>query len=117
MSNQNEKTAAKADEQVDKADKTADVIPTDKQMKDSQRMMKSALAANAKPEAKTIKEKLDAQPKVKIRIPIPSNMDPEKAKQLFVPVTISGYTYQINRGVWVEVPTSVAEILAESNYI
>lgn len=76
-----------------------------------------AVVDAASSEQESIKAQLDAMPKQRVRIPIPADMDPEKAKKLFVPVQVNGYTYQIMRGEWVEVPTVVADILAEANYI
>ena len=76
-----------------------------------------ATEAKEKKAAANIKEQLDAMPKVRVRIQIPTDMDQVKAKQLFVPVQVNGYTYQIMRGEWVEVPQVVADILAEANYI
>ena len=60
-----------------------------------------------------IKEQLDKMPKKHVRIPI----DEKNKKDMFVPVTISGYTYQIQRGESVEVPEEVERILIEAKYI
>lgn len=74
----------------------------------------------------TTKEKLQKQPKEKIRLYI----NPDKKKQLeaqiaagkkvnwpFTTVQINGYTYQIQYGKEVEVPESVAEILRQAEMI
>ena len=59
----------------------------------------------AKPE-RVIKE----EPKVRIKLPY------DKAKNNSdLPVSINGITYLIQRGVWVEVPLSVAEVLENAN--
>lgn len=60
-----------------------------------------------------VKEQLDKMPKKHVRIPI----DERNPKDLVVPVTISGYTYQIKRGESVEVPEEVERILIEAKYI
>ena len=51
--------------------------------------------------------------KVKITIPV----DKVNDKDTFVPVCLNGKIYQINRGVAVEVPKAVADILKEAGYI
>lgn len=53
------------------------------------------------------------QPKVKIIIP----KDSLNPKNDAIPVCINGYTYLIKRGVAVEVPETVAQILEESGYL
>lgn len=52
-------------------------------------------------------------PKVKIIVPI----DPLNPKDEAVPVGINGYNYLIKRGVAVEVPETIAQILEESGYL
>lgn len=61
----------------------------------------------------SIKDQLDKMPKRTVRIPI----NEQNPKDLVVPVTISGYTYQIKRGESVEVPEEVERILIEAKYI
>lgn len=61
----------------------------------------------------SVKEQLDKMPKKSVRIPI----NEQNPKDLVVPVTISGYTYQIKRGESVEVPEEVERILIEAKYI
>lgn len=77
----------------------------------------TAAAVKANDRNLSVKERLEAQPRVRVRIPVPQGMDPDKARKLLVPVQINGYTFQINRGEWVEVPQEVANILSEANYI
>lgn len=61
---------------------------------------------------RSTKEQLDAQPKVKIRIP------PAKKGDLpYEVVGINGYNYQILKGKEVEVPETVYRILQEANII
>lgn len=60
-----------------------------------------------------VKEQLDKQEKVSIRIP----MDEKNPNDKTVPVTISGYTYLIQRGESVQVPKEVERILIEAKYI
>lgn len=61
----------------------------------------------------SVKEQLDKMPKKSVRIPI----NEQNPKDLVVPVTISGYTFQIKRGESVEVPEEVERILIEAKYI
>lgn len=58
-----------------------------------------------------MKAKLDAQPKVKIIIP-KGEKEPAGA---FETVQLNGYTYQIKKGVYVEVPEQIANIIMDSN--
>jgi hypothetical protein len=55
----------------------------------------------------TTKELLDMQPKRKVRLPKPQ--DPKDPN--YETVQINGYTYTIMKGVEVEVPDEVAEVL------
>lgn len=63
--------------------------------------------------AKKVGETLSKMDKVNVRIPV----DEKNPEDKFVPVTISGYTYQIERGQSVEVPKEVERILIEAKYI
>jgi len=58
-----------------------------------------------------IKAKLASQPRVRIIIP-KGDKDPEGA---FETVQINGYTTQIKKGVYVEVPEQIAQIIMDSN--
>ena len=51
--------------------------------------------------------------KVRIRLP----KDKLNKEDVVVPVCINGYTYQIKRGEWVDVPEEVARILEEAGYM
>ena len=51
----------------------------------------------------------------KVRIKIPE--DHKNPMNRVVPVCINGYLYYINRGQTVEVPETVADILAQAQYI
>ena len=55
----------------------------------------------------------NTQKTVTLTIPI----DKRNPKDLVVPVTINGYTWQIKRGEKVEVPEEVERILHEAKYI
>jgi hypothetical protein len=62
------------------------------------------------------KAMLDAQEKVRIRAyQVPADSSDRPLPDLTV--AINGYVYQIKRGEWVEVPQTVADILAESGHI
>lgn len=56
---------------------------------------------------------LAAEPKVRVRIP----MHPLNEEDRVVPVCVNGYNYFLNRGETVEVPETVAELLAAAAYI
>ncbi len=58
-------------------------------------------------------DEINAQPKVKIKIP----KDPLNPKDDTVPVGVNGYYWVIKRGETVEVPEVVADILTEAGYI
>lgn len=51
----------------------------------------------------------------KVRIKIPA--DKLNKEDVIVPVCINGYTYQIKRGEWLEVPEEVAKILDDAGYM
>jgi maltose-binding protein MalE len=56
-------------------------------------------------------KKLQKETKIKVRI----KEDPKDKND--VPVCINGYIWQIKRGEFVEVPETVAKILAQAGYI
>jgi predicted Mrr-cat superfamily restriction endonuclease len=56
---------------------------------------------------------LSEQKKVRVRIPA----DKLNKHDVVVPVCVNGYTYQIKRGEWVEVPQTVADILEQAGYL
>lgn len=58
-------------------------------------------------------EELSKGKKVRIRLP----KDKLNKEDVVVPVCINGYTYQIKRGEWVDVPEEVARILEEAGYM
>lgn len=51
----------------------------------------------------------------KVRIKVPA--DKLNKEDVIVPVCINGYTYQIKRGEWVDVPEEVAKILDDAGYM
>lgn len=65
---------------------------------------------NERPKTKTeiMKEALAKQPKRTIMIPLESS---EKAGTAYETVQLNGYTYQIQKGVYVDVPEQVAKII------
>lgn len=58
-------------------------------------------------------EELNKQKKIRIRIPN-NQLNPD---DIYVPVCINGYSMIFNRGESIEVPESVAELLAGAGYI
>lgn len=91
-------------EQTEKISKQAEEVEKKLPEITNEMLIKSALS---------VKEQLDNMPKRTVRIP----MDEKNPKEVSVPVTISGYTYQIKRGESVEVPEEVERILIEAKYI
>lgn len=76
--------------------------------------------------AASVGEQLAKQKKVKVKLHLPTQerqkLEAAKAagKNVLWPfetVNINGYTYQIQRGIEVEVPESVYEVLSQSNII
>lgn len=63
-----------------------------------------------KTKAEIIKEKLKAQPRVRIFVPLEGK---EKLGQQ-LPITINGYAVKIPKGVYVEVPMQIGEIVTDS---
>lgn len=64
-------------------------------------------------DAQKMKAHLDAQPKVSIMIPFDAGVNPEQAKKIPFHVNLNGYAIDIPKGVYVEVPKQVAEIIKE----
>jgi hypothetical protein len=60
--------------------------------------------------AQTTKDILDRQPKVRFMIPL----DMGEKKGSYHEVQINGYILRIQKGVFVDIPQSVADLLAES---
>jgi|APEBP8051072266_1049373.scaffolds.fasta_scaffold19378_2 hypothetical protein len=58
-----------------------------------------------------MKAKLNSQPRVRIIIPKEQN----EAEGAFETVQLNGYTLQIKKGVYVEVPEQVADVIMASN--
>lgn len=73
--------------------------------------LKGEVISRPQTKIEIIKAKLATQPKVRIIIPKEKN-DSEGA---FETVQINGYTYQIKKGVYVEVPQQIADIIMASN--
>lgn len=76
--------------------------------------------------AKGVGELLAKQKKVKVKLHLPTQERQkleaaraagQKVHWPFETVNINGYTYQLQRGVEVEVPESVYEVLSQSNII
>ena len=63
-------------------------------------------------DCKKMKAILDKEPKKTIRLPFLK----DKNAMNYVPVCINGYIYQVQRGVEVEVPKPVADLLEEGGY-
>lgn len=81
-------------------------IATD-EVEQPKRVAKVMTEAEMKQHVLTTKMMLDKQPKVKVRLPKPADSkDPN-----YETVQINGYTFTIMKGVEVEVPKEVAEIL------
>lgn len=69
--------------------------------------------AKLKQESLSIRDKLNQQTKVTVRIP-KSELNPT---DLIVPVTIGGYTYILKRGEDVPVPQEVYNVLKNAGYL
>lgn len=61
----------------------------------------------------TTKQALDAQPKVRVKLPMPRNIVSDKPQ--YVIVGVNGHNYMIQCGKEVMVPQTVYDILAESD--
>lgn len=66
-----------------------------------------------KGDAMKMKEHLDKQRKVAIMIPLEVGVAPEVAEKIPFTVNLNGYRFSIKRGVFVEVPEQVAEMIKE----
>lgn len=63
--------------------------------------------------ARQMKEHLAKQPKVSIMIPFEAGENPEQGKKVPFHCNLNGYAMDIPRGVYVEVPQQIAEIIKE----
>ena len=59
------------------------------------------------------KKALDAQPKVMVFVPFEAGENAAQAAKIKLPVNINGYQFDIPRGVAVNVPMQVAEMIKE----
>lgn len=64
-------------------------------------------------DAKAMKAALDKQPKVSIMIPFEVGENPETGKKVPFHVNVNGYKMDIPRGVYVEVPAQIADMIKE----
>lgn len=64
-----------------------------------------------KTDAMKMKAHLEAQPKVSIMIPFEVGENPENGKKVAFHVNLNGYAMDIPRGIYVEVPKQVADII------
>lgn len=64
-------------------------------------------------DAQKMKAHLDAQPKVSIMIPFEVGENPENGKKVQFHVNLNGYAMDIPRGVYVEVPRQIADMIKE----
>lgn len=62
-------------------------------------------------DAKKMKDHLEAQTKVSIMIPFEVGENPETGKKVPFHVNLNGYAMNIPRGVYVEVPMQIADII------
>lgn len=64
-------------------------------------------------DAQKMKDHLAKQKKVSIMIPLEVGVAPEVAEKIPFVVNMNGYRFQIKRGVFVEVPEQVADMIKE----
>lgn len=97
----------------------AKVLESDSAVKDaSSGRMSEAEFVSAE---RTVKARLAAQPKVRVRVALPNDITPEEAaampKPPNIPVCINGYTFQVRLGEEVMVPSEVAKVLERAGKI
>lgn len=73
----------------------------------------SPIEKKALTKAMLTKKALDAQPKVMVFIPFEAGENAATAAKIKLPVNINGYQFDIPRGVAVNVPMQVAEMVKE----
>lgn len=64
-------------------------------------------------DARKMKEHLESQRKVSIMIPFENGESPEVGKNIPFHVNLNGYKMDLKRGVYIEVPEQVADIIKE----
>lgn len=83
--------------------------PTEAQEREGQRKADKAL----KESARQMKEALDAQPKVSMMIPFDPGVKPEDATKIPFHINLNGYVMNLPRGVYIDVPKQVADVIRE----
>ena len=73
----------------------------------------SPIEKKAMTKAMFAKKALDAQPKVMVFVPFEAGENAAQAAKIKLPVNINGYQFDIPRGVAVNVPMQVAEMIKE----
>ena len=86
----------------------ADPVPTEKESVNDKTVEKEW-----RNDVQKMKAHLEKQPKVSIMIPLDAGVPPESADKIPFVVNINGYRMAIKRGVFVEVPRQVAEMVQE----
>lgn len=71
---------------------------------------KANVAAEHKSKAQAMKDNLAKQPKVKIFVPL----DGKEKKGTQLPVTLNGYRVNVPKGLYVEVPEQIGQVIMES---
>lgn len=64
-------------------------------------------------DAKAMKEALEKQPKVSIMIPFEVGENAEQGKKVPFHVNVNGYKMDLDRGVYIEVPKQIADMIKE----
>lgn len=75
-------------------------------------MRDSKVEREGKVREMTVKKRLAKEPRVRMFIPL--GIGEKKNAMAYIPVTINGYRIEVPKGEYVNVPQSVADILAES---
>jgi len=93
-------------EEVEEVETVTEPVPTGNETVNDKQIEKEW-----RNDVQKMKAHLDKQPKVSVMIPLEQGVPPESADKIPFVVNLNGYRMAIKRGVFVEVPMQVAEVV------
>ena len=95
-----------AEPEVEEVEPVTEPVPTGKEAVNDKQIEKEWRS-----DVQKMKAHLEKQPKVSIMIPLEQGVPPESADKIPFVVNLNGYRLAIKRGVFVEVPMQIAEVV------
>lgn len=97
---------------LEPADEPA-IVPESEPVTEKKPVTEQQVEKEWRSDIQKMKAHLEKQPKVSIMIPLEQGVPPEAADKIPFVVNLNGYRLAIKRGVFVQVPQQVAEIVQE----